>query len=145
MPPLNPPKRLQNVVEVIDLEEGPRKKTLRLPPEKRWKVLETREEAQDRYRAEALKELEEDRRQFETSIGLEPTASLQQFGEAVARHRAAVRVIEAASSSSSSSSSNFLNNAKESRDMERYKQLFKYTEAEVAREEAEDFFREGRA
>ena len=140
MPPLNPPKRLQNVVEVIDLDPPPRKKTLRLPAEKRWKVLETREEAHDRYRAEALKELEEDRRQFETSIGLEPTASPQQFGEAVAR----------SSSSSSSSSSNndivylwqqieqqhqrevyFLNKAKESR-------------AKKLKAEAEDFFREGR-
>ena len=135
MPPLNPPKRLQNVVEVIDLDPPPRKKTLRLPAEKRWKVLETREEAHDRYRAEALKELEEDRRQFETSIGLEPTASPQQFGEAVAR--------------SSSSSNNgivylwqqieqqhqrevyFLNKAKESR-------------AKKLKAEAEDFFREGR-
>ena len=133
MPPLNPPKRLQNVVEVIDLDPPPRKKTLRLPAEKRWKVLETREEAHDRYRAEALKELEEDRRQFETSIGLEPTASPQQFGEAVAR------------SSSSSSSNNdivylwqqieqqhqrevyFLNKAKESR-------------AKKLKAEAEDFF-----
>ena len=137
MPPLNPLKRLQNVVEVIDLDPPPRKRRLRLPPEKRWKVLETREEAQDRYRAEALKRLEEDRRQFETSIGLEPTASLQQFGEAVARHRAA-------SHGSSSSSSNdpvydkftipsyFLNKAKESR-------------AKKLKAEAEDFFREGRA
>ena len=133
MPPLNPPKRLQNVVEVIDLDPPPRKKTLRLPAEKRWKVLETREEAHDRYRAEALKELEEDRRQFETSIGLEPTASPQQFGEAVAR-----------SSSSSSNNSNdivylwqqqqqhqrevyFLNKAKESR-------------AKKLKAEAEDFF-----
>ena len=133
---MNPPKRLQNVVEVIDLDPPPRKKTLRLPAEKRWKVLETREEAHDRYRAEALKELEEDRRQFETSIGLEPTASPQQFGEAVAR--------------SSSSSNNgivylwqqieqqhqrevyFLNKAKESR-------------AKKLKAEAEDFFREGRA
>ena len=138
MPPLNPPKRLQNVVEVIDLDPPPRKKTLRLPAEKRWKVLETREEAHDRYRAEALKELEEDRRQFETSIGLEPTASPQQFGEAVARHRAASH----GSSSSSSNdpvydnllqvSSYFLNKAKESR-------------AKKLKAEAEYFFREGRA
>ena len=137
MPPLNPPKRLQNVVEVIDLDPPPRKKTLRLPAEKRWKVLETREEAHDRYRAEALKELEEDRRQFETSIGLEPTASPQQFGEAVARHRAASH----GSSSSSNDpvydnllqvSSYFLNKAKGSR-------------AKKLKAEAEYFFREGRA